>query len=140
MASLCCELCQSFASAGWHCAQVSLPTNASGAAALSKKRAHGVLRSASNCQAAPPARTATAAAATPTTILARAGITASARDARKPLHNSKSRLQIPKAPSRSSQKSAMGHTHLAAEDPVDADRVNGDDRQDKNATVEQESQ
>src|SRR5262249_12399046 len=37
-------------------------------------------------------------------------------------------------------KSAIGRTHLAAEDPVDADRVNGDDRQDKDAAVEQESQ
>jgi hypothetical protein len=46
--------------------------------ATEKKRAHGVLRSASNCQAAPPATTATAAAATPTTILARAGITGAA--------------------------------------------------------------
>jgi hypothetical protein len=37
-------------------------------------------------------------------------------------------------------KSATGHTHLATEDPVDANRVNGDDGQDKNAAVEQELQ
>src|SRR5262249_59350954 len=56
----------------------SLPTSAIGGASVPRKRAHGVVRPASHCQDMRPARIATGAAATTTTILVFAGTAASA--------------------------------------------------------------
>src|SRR6516225_3170745 len=66
MASLCCELCQSFASAAWHCAQASLPTK------FATEAPHGLRASPPPCARRNPrpiARTLSNASAAPIQIL-----------------------------------------------------------------------